>query len=172
MKVGIIYDSITGNTKKIAEAIYEEIKNKCDVIIGDSTLDISNCDILFIGSWTDKGNCSKKISEVYKNLKNKRIIIFGTAGFGGSREYFDRLYKRIKEQIPKNNQIENKYFYCQGKMPNTVKERYIKMIKENPEDSNLQVSLKNFEEALKHPNDEDIENAKKYAKEIIENMKI
>lgn len=57
-------------------------------------------------------------------------------------------------------------------MPNTVKERYIKMIKENPEDSNLQVSLKNFEEALKHPNDEDIENAKKFAKEIIENMKI
>ena len=57
-------------------------------------------------------------------------------------------------------------------MPNTVKERYIKMIKENPKDSNLQVSLKNFEEALKHPNDEDIENAKKFAKEIIENMKI
>ena len=60
MKVGIIYDSITGNTKKIAEAIYEEIKNKCDVIIGDSTLDISNCDILFIGSWTDKEIAVKK----------------------------------------------------------------------------------------------------------------
>lgn len=164
MKVCIIYDSITGNTKKLAETIKEKFSK--DIVEKELA------DIIFIGSWTDKGNCSKKISEVYKNLKNKRIIIFGTAGFGGSREYFDRLYKRIKEQIPKNNQIENKYFYCQGKMPNTVKERYIKMIKENPEDSNLQVSLKNFEEALKHPNDEDIENAKKFAKEIIENMKI
>ena len=120
-----------------------------------------------------KKNLTKKLSifNAYINFKLSKVSN-SRAGFGGSREYFARLYKRIKEQIPKNNQIENKYFYCQGKMPNTVKERYIKMIKENPKDSNLQVSLKNFEEALKHPNDEDIENAKKFAKEIIENMKI
>lgn len=43
-------------------------------------------------------------------------------------------------------------------MPNTVKERYIKLIKENPEDQNLKVSLDNFEDAKTHPNNEDLTN--------------
>ena len=165
MKIAIIYDSITGNTKKIAEAIKEECKNE-NIIFGDINTNIDDAELIFIGSWTDKGNCSQKIKEKIGTIQNRKIAIFGTAGFGGSEEYFNNLYQRVKQLVSKTNEILG-YFYCQGKMPLSVKDRYVKMITEHPDDKKIQVSLENFEKALSHPNDIDVENAKKFAREMI-----
>ena len=63
------------------------------------------------------------------------------------------------------------YFYCQGKMPMSVRGRYVKMIQENPEDKNLAVSIENFDKALSHPDKNDLENAKKFALEMIDMTK-
>ena len=59
------------------------------------------------------------------------------------------------------------YFYCQGKMPMTVRDKYIDLIKQNPEDKNLQVSLDNFDKALMHPDKEDLDNVSAWAQSII-----
>ena len=45
------------------------------------------------------------------------------------------------------------------------------MIQENPEDKNLAVSIENFDKALSHPDKNDIENAKKFALEMIDMTK-
>lgn len=166
MKIAIIYDSITGNTKKIAEAIKEASSEENEVIFGDMDTNVNEAELIFIGSWTDKGNCSEKVKEKLKTLNNKKIAIFGTAGFGGSEEYFNSLYQRVKQCIPETNEILG-YFYCQGKMPLTVKDRYIQLLTEHPDDKKLQVSLENFEKALSHPDNKDVENAKKFAREMI-----
>ena len=52
-------------------------------------------------------------------------------------------------------------------MPIQIKERYIKMITENPNDKNLEVSIKNFEDALTHPDVNDLENIKKWVNKIL-----
>ena len=52
-------------------------------------------------------------------------------------------------------------------MPIQIKDRYIKMITENPNDKNLEVSLKNFEDALTRPDVNDLEDVKKWAKEML-----
>ena len=94
-------------------------------------------------------------------IKSKKIAYFGTAGFGGSEEYFKKLFERVKINIDSSNKILG-YFYCQGKMPMQVKTRYEKMLEENPEDSRLKLSIENFDRALSHPNDEDINNVKNW----------
>ena len=76
-----------------------------------------------------------------------KIAIFGTAGFGESQEYFDKLYERTKINIDSSNQLFG-YLYCQGKMPISVRNKYIDLIKQNPEDKKIQVSLDNFDKAL------------------------
>ena len=43
-----------------------------------------------------------------------------------------------------------------------VKTRYEKMLEENPGDSRLKLSIENFDRALSHPNDEDINNVKNW----------
>lgn len=161
MKIAIIYSSNTGNTKTIAEAIKKELEKENIVCFGKVTEEIPEADTYFIGSWKNKGNASEDIIKFIKTIKNKKIAYFGTAGYGGSQSYYKTLFERIKANIDPSNQILG-YFYCQGKMPMQVRERYVKMITENPDDANLKVSIKNFDEALTHPDEEDLENAKKW----------
>ena len=53
---------------------------------------------------------------------------------------------------------------CQGKMPQSVRERYVKM-KENPEHlANLDMLIANFDCALSHPDMDDLEKLKKIIK--------
>ena len=49
----------------------------------------------------------------------------------------------------------------------SIRDRYVKLITENPEDKNIQVSIENFDEALLHPNYDDISNVKKWIESII-----
>lgn len=169
MKIAIVYASITGNTKLLAETIKNEIKE--DIVYFGKPIDEEiDADIYFIGSWTNKGDADAKIINFLKRLKNKKIAYFGTAGYGGSTTYYDTLFNRIKQYIDSSNIILGS-FYCQGKMPLQVKERYVKMITENPNDRNLEVSLKNFEDALTHPDEKDLENIKNWVREIIKGAK-
>lgn len=51
-------------------------------------------------------------------------------------------------------------------MPISVKNKYIDMIKANPNDKNLQVSIENFNNALSHPDSKDLTNTKEWIKEL------
>lgn len=165
MKIAILFDSHTGNTESIAKSILNACNNE-DVAYFGSPKIIDNADIYFIGSWVDKGNLSKPIIDYVKTLKHKNIAFFATCGFGGSKQYFKMLEKNFDDNVNSSNTIMG-HFICQGKMPLTVKERYLKMLKANPEDKSLQQSLENFESALCHPNDIDLNNAKQFANDVI-----
>ena len=159
MRIAIIYSSKTGNTKMIAEWIKENLQKEDIVYFGNPTEELPKADIYIIGSWTDKGNATNDIVEALKKIKNKKIAYFGTAGFGGSEEYYKKLFERVKVNIDSSNEILG-YFYCQGKMPMQVKERYEQMIIQNPEDAHLKVAIENFDEASIHPDEEDKNNVK------------
>ena len=157
MKVNIIYDSATGYTKKLADEISNMFEEKTTV---------EDADIVFIGSWTDKGSPTLRIQGELEKLRNKKIFYLGTCGFGGSEEYFNLLFERVKKYIDESNEILG-YFYCQGKMPEMVKKRYEKMLEENPNDEKAKQSIENFEKALEHPNSKDLEELRNKIKSII-----
>ena len=88
----IVFSSSTGNTKKLADAVYEILpKDKCDYF-GENDSKIPPSDLLYIGFWTDKGSADTKTLELLAKLKNKKIFLFGTAGFGGSDVYFVAIF--------------------------------------------------------------------------------
>ena len=67
---------------------------------------------------------------------------------------------QVKQSIDASNTVIGEYM-CQGKMPQSVRERYVKM-KENPEHpANLDLLIQNFDRALSHPDSEDLERLKK-----------
>ena len=165
MKIAIIYKSVTGNTKLLAEEIQKNLNNEV-IYIGAPQEDI-DADLYFIGSWTFKGECVKEIADYLKTIHNKKIAYFGTCGFGGSLSYYETIFKKVESNIDESNELLG-YFICQGKMPLTVKQKYIEMIKANPEDKNLQVSIKNFDEALNHPDESDLRELKKWLESIIQ----
>ena len=151
----IIFSSLTGNTKKLADTIHEMLPHdKCDYF-GENDSRVPQSDLLYIGFWTDKGNADHKTLELLAKLKNKKIFLFGTAGFGGSDVYFKKILEQVRQSIDSSNVVIGEYM-CQGKMPLSVRERYIKM-KESPEHpANLDMLIKNFDCALSHPDREDL----------------
>ena len=56
-RYSIIYSSKTGNTKKLAEAIYNTLpQNKCDYYGTVDKIDDVLSNVIYIGFWTEKGN--------------------------------------------------------------------------------------------------------------------
>ena len=160
MKIAIIYKSVTGNTKKLAEEIKKELSNEEIVYFGEPKESVE-ADVYFVGSWTDKGTCTIEIQNFLKTLINKKIAIYGTAGFGGSKEYYDKIFNNVKKNISESNEIIG-YFYCQGKMPISIKEKYESMLKANPNNLNFKSIIDNFDKALGHPNEKDMEDVRNW----------
>lgn len=112
--------------------------------------------VLFVGFWTDKGTADAATLELLKIVKNKKIFLFGTAGFGGSAAYFQKILLRVQENLDAGNQVIGT-FMCQGKMPLSVRQRYEKM-KEQPNPApNLDMLIANFDRALTHPDEQDLQ---------------
>lgn len=160
MKIYVICDSKTGNTRMLEEVIRQRYA-------GNITENPQEADVVFMGSWTDKGNCSEKVSNAVKEIKGKKVFIFGTCGFGGSEDYYEQLFRRAAALLDDSNEIIG-HFYCQGKMPMGVRNRYVAMLREHPDDKNMQVSLDNFDRALSHPDKQDLEKLSS----VLETLKI
>lgn len=80
--------------------------------------------------------------------------MFGTAGFGGSDVYFARILTGVKANLNASNTVIGSYM-CQGKMPLSVRQRYESMLPLQPE--KMQQLIENFDEALTHPDQTDLE---------------
>ena len=111
-------------------------------------------------SISDKGTADEATTTLLKSLRNKKIFLFGTAGFGGSEEYYQKVLHNVRENIDPSNQIVGEYM-CQGKMPMAMRERYVKMKEDPNHKPNLDMLIENFDRALSHPDKADLEKLQK-----------
>ena len=116
-----------------------------------------------MGFWTDKGKADEDTAAFLKQLHGKNIFLFGTAGFGGSEEYFNRILKAVRQPLDKSNTVFGSYM-CQGKMPLSVRQRYEGMKKQPIHLPNLDALIENFDKALSHPDAEDLQRLKQAVK--------
>ena len=158
-RYSIVFNSPTGNTKKLADTIYAVLpKENCDYFGAPKEGGLYS-EMLYIGFWTDKGNADKSTLTLLSTLKNKKIFLFGTAGFGGSEAYFQKILEHVKQSVGPSNSVFGEYM-CQGKMPMAVRERYEKMKQQPNPAPNLDGLIRNFDRALAHPDDHDLEELK------------
>lgn len=167
MNYMIVYSSLTGNTRIIAEVIKDTLKKDLCVYCGGIDGVVSdNIDIIFIGFWVNKGSCPDEIRHYLKSLKNQKIALFGTAGFGGSDRYFKTIFEDVKSYISKSNSIIGN-FMCQGKMTQNVLKRYSKMLDKQPNNTEILGMINNYNNALSHPDENDMDEARIYAEKIL-----
>ena len=70
MKIAIVFDSITQNTKTVAEAICQALP-QTDVVYCGAPASGIDADCYLVGSWTDKGMCSDKIKSFLEHSTTK-----------------------------------------------------------------------------------------------------
>ena len=167
MKIAIIFASQTGNTAAVAQAIREGCVGHEIVAFGPPPAEVGEAELIFAGSWTDRGTCAPEVGEFLRTLHGKTVALFGTAGFGLSESYFASLGDRFKGELPADDRAVDAWF-CPGKMPPEVRERYEAQLKERPGDKRLENMLQAYDHALTHPDGADLESARAFARSILE----
>lgn len=153
MSYAIVYSSHTGNTALLAQTIRDTLPQENCVYFGVPDPSALTAETVYVGFWTDKGTCDASIAQFLQSLTNQKVFLFGTAGFGGAAAYFEQILNRVKENLGDSTELIGTYM-CQGKMPPSVRTRYEQM-EEGPRRTAM---LENFDQALSHPNAEDLAN--------------
>ena len=151
----ILFSSNTGNTKLLAEAIRKALPAAYCDYFGDCMGSEPKSDMIYVGFWTNKGIADNNALNLLKTLRNKEVFLFGTAGFGGSEAYFKGILDKTKESLDASNTVVGEYM-CQGKMPQSVRERYENMKQQPDHMPNIDAMIENFDQALAHPDDNDL----------------
>lgn len=154
--IGIVYSSKSGNTELLANSLNFMESKYCFSV--ENIGKMEPVDLLCVGFWCDKGDCDERMQQFLSTLKNQKIFLFGTAGYGRSKEYFERILTNVEKHIDDSNAVVGTYM-CQGKMPLSIRKKF----ESNPE------MLRNFDLALKHPNDKDVDGLLKSVNHVLYN---
>ena len=156
MSYAIVFSSKTGNTRLLADTLRASLpQNEC-TYFGAPAPEALEAETLYIGFWTDKGNADAATLALLRTLKNKRLFLFGTAGFGVDTAYFDAILARVQAVPDGSNTIIGTYM-CQGKMPPSVRARYEAMRALPAPPENLDALIENFDRARSHPDADDLD---------------
>ena len=165
MNILITTASRTGNTARVARGIADAFEARgahvdtidCLAASPDAhAVTLDSADMVCAGFGTYKGDCAPEMAALLEGLSGRRVFLFGTAGFGGSPDYFDRILGNVRAHLPEDATYMGGVM-CQGKMGPQVRKRYEAMLAENPGDERTQAMIENFDAAATHPDEADIE---------------
>lgn len=163
MSYAIVFSSKTGNTRLLADTLRASLpQNEC-TYFGAPAPEALEAETLYIGFWTDKGHADDTLTAFLQTLKGKQVFLFGTAGFGGSAPYFEKILAATRKALDGSNTVIGS-FMCQGKMPVSVRQRYEAMKAKPLHIPNLDALIENFDKALSHPDVADLEQLKQAVK--------
>ena len=145
-RVAVLCASRTGNTERLAERARSLVGER---LVGD----VASADAVLVGSWCDKGGLAEELAGALPVLAGKRVFLFGTCGFGGSPDYYERVLGRYAAALPEGAEVIGR-FMCQGQMPASVRERYVALAERDP--ARFRPMIENFDRALGHPDETDL----------------
>lgn len=126
MKKSVIFSSATGQTEKLANVIRETLGEVS--YFGKPSDEAKEADVLYVGSWTIGGSCTKDIKEFLESLSGKKVFCFMTAGYGDSKEFLTPILDSMKANLNDTNEVLGG-FICQGE----VSPQKLEAMKENAE---------------------------------------
>lgn len=117
MKVAVIYNSLTGNTEKLAKGVFENIPERYEKALFELKEDfnIDDYDTVVAAFWVDRSAPNAGMKEFISELRNKKVFLLGTMGFFPDsyhgRDCIDNSLKLIDDSCEVIG-----YFVCNGKI--------------------------------------------------------
>ncbi len=122
MKAKVVYFSLTGNTKKVAEAIAGAAGCRAESAEKAEVNEV--IDVLFIGAAvyaTHDHNVNPEIRNFINRVKNgnvKKVVVFGTYAFGSSIEKLAQIARDKGLSVAEENfTCKGKFFFFNRKAP-------------------------------------------------------
>lgn len=160
MKTLVTYFSQTGNTKKIAEAIYDEITGEKDIKEIKDVSDLEDYDLIFVGSPVMEFNIPKKVTNfISNNVAGKNIAFFMTHAVPEGFEAIKSWTGSIEDFAASGNFLGT--FECQGELAQPVMEML-----ESSDDPEMRGFAAMAAAGKGQPDEAHVQKAKEFAKEI------
>lgn len=158
-KILVTYISWTGNTKKIAEAIFEALEGDKSIKTTDEVQTLDGYDLIFIGFPVHSHSVPFKTEELIKRIpKGKKIALFSTHGsLTGSR--LSREALEHASILVSGSKLMGT-FTCRGK----VSIQAMEVLRKSPEHK---AWVDMAASAQTHPDESDLEDARSFAKWIL-----
>jgi flavodoxin len=181
LKILIVYFSQTKNTEKIANAIYDGVVSKGHEVdlkkINEIAIDtLNNYNLIFIGSACHDADVAKPIQQLINAIPKSppyKIAGFTThatytpEGTQRKKELYQKWAAKCHETFEKTKEEKNVellgYFSCMGVPTPAIANFIQKAIIQSEEEWKEYIT-----EVRKHPNKEDLQNARNFAEKIIE----
>jgi flavodoxin len=112
MAIHLVYHSLTGNTRKVAEAMATELAVQPIAVKDVDTGEIQAGDLLFLGDgvyWNRPSRPMRRFVKQLRPLQNIKVALFGT--YGGWPHQLDWMVKRLQQ---KGAEILGR-FSCKGR---------------------------------------------------------
>lgn len=101
MKSLVLWSSRTGNTKKVAEAIYEALPGEKDILEEGREKDLSSYDLIFVGFWAFRRGADMVARRTLAKMEGKKVAIYATAGTypdsQAAKDYLDNAAALLPE---------------------------------------------------------------------------
>lgn len=161
MKVLIAYHSVSGNTKKVAEAIFKEIKAEKEILPLIEVKDLKGYDLSFIGFPIHAYGPSKDAKEfLEKKVAGKDIALFITHSAPEDEPLLQSWLAACRIAASGANILG--LFHCQGELAQNVKEMML-----GSKDPQLIAWAERSGEALGQPDKGRLKKAAKFAKDVM-----
>jgi flavodoxin len=165
MNVLVAYFSQTGNTRKVAEAIYEAITEAKEIKELAAVESLEAHDLAFIGlPILGFGPAEEAKEFLAAHAAGKRVALFITHASPEDSEPLQEWLAKCKEAAADSNLVG--MFDCQGELSKAVAELLAKS-----EDPELRAFAEARSETLGQPDEARLEKARAFAREIIEKGK-
>lgn len=163
MKTLVAYFSQTGNTKKVAEVIYEQIPGEKDIKALDELEDLEGYDLIFYGFPIQAGNPAKDAGEfLVGKCSGKRLALFTTHGAPEDAERVKPWLDKVRDLVAQEGAELLGLFDCQGEASQQVVEFLL-----GSDDPEMQRYGREAAEAKGLPDEAGLERARSFASEVI-----
>jgi len=161
MKILVTYFSQTGNTKKIAEAIYSELHNEKEIKEMGDVDSLDAYDIVFVGMPVHAFGPAKAAQEfLEQKAHNKKIAVFITHAALEDMDETKEWVAKASDAASKADVIGT--FHCQGELSEPIA-NFLK----NHEDPQMQFFGNSRNDTIGQPDDSRIQKAKEFAREVL-----
>jgi len=146
----VVYSSVTGNTKKVAEAIAAAAGEADLAAIDEVPEDLSGYEIVAIGYWLWRGGPDPKTAAWLPKVQNVAVIFFETHAAETKSEHAITAFARAAYQLGTGCRVLAT-FGCQGQVSPSILAKRQKMAPDNPH-----AQASGWKTAAGHPNADDL----------------
>ena len=160
----IIYSSVTGNTKAVADAMAEALDGHADVFrVQDAPEDLSAYDVVLLGYWLRLGAPDPMMLKYLPSVHDARVCFFQTHGTETHSEHAVTAFARAGYQLGTGCEILGT-FGCRGKIHPALIEKRKAAGKDDPHGGPH--SIERWKTAATHPDAEDLAAAKAFVAQM------